>query len=642
LVRLELSGVELTRIVAELNEALTGYYVNNISCIDDATWLMRLHHPSNPEKRLVISTTKGLWLTSYDLPTKPPDPFLSHLRDLLFRGRFISVEQPDVERIVKIRFKIDKCVRTLIAEFFGGGNLLVVDEDARILTILKRIDVRHRKLAQGLHYAPPPPRGRNPFTDLDNLLEGFAGTDLEISRYLGRELALSRKYVEEVLFRVGVNPKARSLTDKQKAKIISEVSGLKDLVLHGKSTILLREGKPVDASPFELKAYAEWECRYTPSFIEAVDEVQTPSLLEELKKREEEPLQKKIEELNRALEAQARSKTELREQANRLREIAEKLKRLGAEEGAEDLPTLLTKFGVEFIRSRGEHLEVKGFAEAIKIPLESSYISAASTLFDAAKKLEAKAKAVEEAEKNLSEKKAALLAEAAKEEAKPLRRVRVRRWFERYRWFFTSKGLLAVGGRDAASNTAILRRHTQESDLVFHADIHGSPFFVLKSGAEADEVSIKECCKAVAAYSSAWKAGISVVDAYWVKPTQIRFTGPSGTYLPKGAFLIEGGRNWVKNVKVDLGIGVSMFDDDLVVVGGPPEALKVRSIAYVTLVPEKGKASDTAKRVKVELMKIVGRELGAKIKEIPLDDFVRALPAGGGRVVSSQLGEQKA
>ena len=636
--------MELTRIVAELNEALSGYYVNNISSIDETTWLIRLHHPSNPEKRLVISTAKGVWLTAYELPTRAPDAFVSHLRELLVRGRFICAEQPDVERIVKIKFHVDGNERTLVAEFFGGGNLLVLDEEGRILTLLKKIEVRHRKVAQGLTYTPPPPRGRSPFAKQDDLLDDYDTSGLEVARYLGRELALSRKYVEEVLFRAGIDPRARTLTEEQKAKIISEISQLKDLILHGgKATILLKEGRAVDASPFELTTYSEWECRHTDSFMEAVDEVQTPTLLEELKKKEEEPLQKKIEELNRALEAQAKRRLELKEQATKLRELAATLTRLGAEGSTEELPKLLTTLNVEYKESRGEYLEIKGFAEPIQLPIRTTPISAASTLFDAAKKVEAKVKAIEEAERNLSERKAQLLAEASKEsETKPLKRARVKKWFERYRWFFTSKGLLAVGGRDAASNTAILRRHTQDNDLVFHADIHGSPFFVLKGGEEADEESIKECCKAVAAYSSAWKAEISALDVYWVKPNQIKFTGPSGTYLPKGAFLIEGEKNWVKNVRVEVGVGVSTLDGDLVVMGGPPEAIKVRSIAYVVLTPEKGKASDVAKRVKAELMKIAGRELGVKIKEIPLDDFIRALPSGGGRIISTQLGEQKA
>ncbi len=29
-----------------------------------------------------------------------------------------------------------------------------------------------------------------------------------------------------------------------------------------------------------------------------------------------------------------------------------------------------------------------------------------------------------------------------------------REWYERYRWFITSEGLLAFGGRDASSNSA--------------------------------------------------------------------------------------------------------------------------------------------------------------------------------------------
>ncbi len=628
-------------MVAELNAALNDYYVNSIGSIDDTTWLIRLHHSTNPEKRLIISLTKGIWLTNYELPTTPPDAFLVGLRKYLLRGRFIKVEQPDVERLVKVRFMVDGVERVLVAEFFGGGNLLVLDEEGCILTLLKKIDVRHRKLAHGLKYVPPPPRGRNPFTDQQNILNGVENTDLEVSRYLGRELALSRKYVEEVLRRSGIDPKARGLTEEQKAKISLEITNLKDLILgaDSKPTLLLKDGKPVDASPFKLTLYSGRDCRHTSSFIEAVDEVQTVSLLEEIKGRREEPIQRRIEELNRALDTQAKTKVKLEEQAKRLREIATALRRTSLE--VRDLPTFLKTLGVEFTESMDENIEVKNFAEPIRLVKTSSPMKAASKFFDAAKALEAKIKAIEDAERRLCEKKTLLLVEAAKEGAKPIKRVREKRWFERYRWFYTSKGLLAVGGRDAASNTAILRRHLHEDDLIFHADIHGSPFYILKGGAEADEESIRECCEAVAAYSSAWRGELSAVDVYWIKPNQLKFTGPSGTYLPKGAFLIEGAKNWVKNVEVCVGVGLTILDGEVIVVGGPPAALKANSVAYATLIPEKGKVSDTAKRVKSELIKAVGRELGLRVKEIPLDDFIRVLPSGGGKIASINRGEQK-
>ncbi|MFN3622310.1 MAG: NFACT family protein, partial [Nitrososphaerales archaeon] len=339
---MELSGIELARVVVELNAALNNYYVNSVGSIDDVTWLIKLHHSTNPEKRLIISLTKGIWLTSYEIPTRPPDAFSAHLREYLLRGRFIKVEQPDVERLVKIWFTIEGVKRVLIAEFFGGGNLLILDAEGRILTLLKKIDMRHRKLARGLQYVPPPPRGRNPFTDQENILKEIGGINLEVSRYLGRELALSRKYVEEILHRADIDPKARIINEEQSAKLRILLINLRDLIFgaESKPTILLKDGKPIDASPFKLTIYSEEDCRYKDSFIEALDEVQTLSLLEELKEREEKPIQKRIEELSRALEAQAKTRLELDEQAKRLRKIAAVLRSTTLE--TKDLPTTLT------------------------------------------------------------------------------------------------------------------------------------------------------------------------------------------------------------------------------------------------------------------------------------------------------------
>ena len=39
---------------------------------------------------------------------------------------------------------------------------------------------------------------------------------------------------------------------------------------------------------------------------------------------------------------------------------------------------------------------------------------------------------------------------------------------------------LAIGGRDAASNSAVVRKHLVKNDKIFHGDIFGSPFFILK------------------------------------------------------------------------------------------------------------------------------------------------------------------
>ena len=108
-----------------------------------------------------------------------------------------------------------------------------------------------------------------------------------------------------------------------------------------------------------------------------------------------------------------------------------------------------------------------------------------------------------------------------------IQHVRNKEWYERYRWFITSDGLLAIGGRDASSNSAIIRKHLEEQDLVFHAEIHGSPFFILKNSHSLDNIdrSLLEVGQATVSFSRAWKDGLYGSDAYWVtQPSKKRST----------------------------------------------------------------------------------------------------------------------
>ena len=56
-----------------------------------------------------------------------------------------------------------------------------------------------------------------------------------------------------------------------------------------------------------------------------------------------------------------------------------------------------------------------------------------------------------------------------------------KKWFMKFRWFTSSDGFLCIGGRDATTNEIIIKKHVDERDLVFHTDLAGSPFFVIKA-----------------------------------------------------------------------------------------------------------------------------------------------------------------
>ena len=104
-----------------------------------------------------------------------------------------------------------------------------------------------------------------------------------------------------------------------------------------------------------------------------------------------------------------------------------------------------------------------------------------SSLFNLAKEMERGLITIENSQSKLQEQIDKLKQQKNK---KPLSSVKVltnKEWYEKYRWFFTSDDLLAIGGKDASSNSVIIRRHLTENDYVFHAEVNGSPFFILQN-----------------------------------------------------------------------------------------------------------------------------------------------------------------
>ncbi len=169
----------------------------------------------------------------------------------------------------------------------------------------------------------------------------------------------------------------------------------------------------------------------------------------------------------------------------------------------------------------------------------------------------------------------------------------------------------------------------QEGDTVYHADLFGSPFFVLKGGKEQSEQEIKQVSRATVTFSSAWKTGLGAADAYWVNPEQVSTAGPTGEYLAHGSFAIKGKKNFVTKNPVELAVGI---DDSGRVVSGPEESIMRIAKAHVAVIPSREKPSDTAKKVLHELAPYATTGGG-----ISVDDVLRMLPGGGGKIIRRRV-----
>jgi len=236
--------------------------------------------------------------------------------------------------------------------------------------------------------------------------------------------------------------------------------------------------------------------------------------------------------------------------------------------------------------------------------------------FELAKKYRKKAHAAKEALRELEKK----LEEAKKkkEKEKPaVKLLREKEWYEKFHWFFTSEGKLALGGRDAQQNDILYSRHIEQNDLFFHADIQGGSVVVLKNGKEASDQEKLEAAQFAACFSKAWSSGFSYVDVYSAKPEQLAKSSP-GEYVAKGAIVVRGEKEWYKRTPLKLRVGLDEKGRVVVV----PAFSKTKLKNELTIVPGKEEKGQVAKKL-------------AKILNVHPDELLSVLPSGKTSVVKA-------
>lgn len=268
----------------------------------------------------------------------------------------------------------------------------------------------------------------------------------------------------------------------------------------------------------------------------------------------------------------------------------------------------------------------------VRIDLRRSVQENASDYFERAKKARKKlagvSRAMEETRKRLAgigEKTQAL------ERAEPAKK-RACAWFEKFHWFVSSDGILVVAGRDAKSNEELLKKHADSSDLYFHADVHGAPHTIAKCGkGSVPEKTREEAARFAAAFSSAWRSGISAVDVYSAKPGQVSKSAPSGEALSTGAFMVYGSREWHRKTPLEFAIGIKEEGGNDIVVSGPPGAVEKQAGVSVRVAQGTEDKGALAKKIKRTLEEKLNRRVLA-----PLDEIISMLPAGGGRIAEKE------
>ncbi|BBL61641.1 ribosome rescue protein RqcH [Methanobrevibacter arboriphilus] len=669
-----MSNVDINAICYELNEILEGARVDKSFQPTKDTVIMRFHVRGTGRVDVVFQAGVRIHTTRYPLDNpKIPPSFPMVLRKHLKGANIVSIKQHNFDRVVEIKIKKEKTY-TLVIELFSKGNIILLDEAGNIVIPLKRKQWSDRDISSKKEYKYPPKRGINPLElQKKDLIQLFNDSNTDLIRTLARS-GLGGVYSEEIVLRSGIDKKTISsnLGDEEINKIYETILDIFNPLKNHKinPNIVIRNDNVSDSSkdlnkinkpkedvlPLNLQLYEdnnEYKREYFDTFNEAADEFFSKRIKDEIKGVQEDIWDKKVGKYEKRLKIQnetlngfkntikvSKQKGDLlyanysqienllnviqnaRSKEYPWKQISKTLKdakKSGMDEA--QIVDSMDKLGNLVLDIDGEKISIDS-----KIPIPENAEMYYEKAKKAKRKIEGALIAIENTEKQL--KKMEDKRDIAMDNIMvPQKRVKKElTWYEKLRWFVTSDNFLVIGGRDANTNEAVVKKYLDNNDIYLHSDIHGASSVVIKTeGNKVNDNTLKESAIFAASFSSAWSKNYGTQDVYWVNPDQVSKTPESGEFVAKGSFIIRGNRNHIRGLNLKIAVGIVDYEGKRIM-AGPVDAVSSHTDNYVIIKPGYTKKEAIAKKI---LHKINEDNI------ISLDDVVRVLPSGKCDIVDS-------
>ena len=645
-----LSSFDIYVIISELQDN-KGNIIDKIYQLTRNEFLIKIKNIQTKQKESIfIRNGEFLCITKkdFEIPQKP-SVFAMTLRKYLSNGRISEITQHEFDRIIKIKISKKEGDFTLIIEFFSEGNIILVSPDGKIIIPLIKQRWAHRSIRGKQDYEPPPSQ-INPFQlTKEKFAEKIKESDTDIVRTLAVNVNLSGPIAEEICARANVEKeiKIEEIDQQTITKLYNALIEFLEVFKKKsfKPVIVKKDGNIINILPFQFKSYEDANFEESDSYSKSLEWF-TDIKKEEIKKKSK--TNKQIEKLNRQLLQQKQAIEDLTKNIeikkfegniiylnyqdcekllNDIKEILEK------KEKEEDISRVNA---IDFVDtfSPTENLLLVNLKNTennffkIRLDFRKTVSENAEKAYNDSKKLSNKLKGAEKSLQKTIEliKQAKKIEEREKEKEVVVKKREKIFWFERFRWFISSEGNIVVGGKDIKTNEQVVKKYLKENDRYAHADIQGAPSIIIKSKGindekiEISEKTLNQACIFAASFSKAWKQ-FAEAQAYWVLPEQVSKTPQSGEFVPKGAFIIRGKRNYY-SCKLELAIGIIKIDDIDKVMCGPIEAIKSASDKYVIIQPGDIKKIDIANKL-------------ANAFGVPVDKVDRVLPPGGAVVVET-------
>lgn len=616
------TALDTLAVVREVR-ALERTHVDKAFDLAEAGWSLALRTRGEGRRELLLVPGRYAALLPFGSErSEELSPFARELRRLLTGATIDRIAEPNGERFLEIAFSRGDTPSELLLslEMFGSGNVTVA-LGGRIAAVAFTRRWAHRLVRVGAEYARPPSRADPWELSEAGIEEILARSRTDLTSTLAARLGLGGPLAEELVVRMEVNgAEPSTLAPAQHARalltVLAELRG--ELGDRPVGYLYSRDSVLVDATPYPSR---RWEVtdgvtqERRASFSDAAREYFRAVVPVPPSPREVEASSQR-KEIERLIERQQQAIEELST------EIA------GLQAGAE---AILAHYGeaqaaIDRARTAGtaeRHVKAELGGRPVVLGITDSPREAAQKLFVEAKRRTAK----------LSGARAALAETAARTVApvppRPqlltgppgLRTVTTKMfWFEKFRWFISSEGAIVIAGRDAPSNDLIVRRNLKDGDHYLHADLHGAASVIVKRPSPpttVGEPTLREAAQWAVSFSKAWRAGLASASAFWVTPDQVSKAAGSGEFVPRGAWVIHGTKNFVRDVPLEIAVGTVRYEGAERWTAAPEAAVQARGEVRVVLRP-----GEERERASVE--RAVAESLGVSRSLLQ-----SLLPAGG-------------
>jgi predicted ribosome quality control (RQC) complex YloA/Tae2 family protein len=622
-----LSGIDVRAVVSEL-QALLPLWINKVFQFGGATMGIRLNGEEHAKHLLIIEPGRRVHLVGeFPKPPKIPPQFAMFLRKHLAGGKVLDIRQHGLSRT--IIFDIGKGGTTLhlIVELYDSGNVILCDSGYVIMRPFSHQRFRDRDIVPGALYSLP---ANDPVLfDEEGFARFLAGENKEIVKALAIGALLGGTYAEFICRETG--------TDKNTPSGSVDASVIRNAIFElihraeaERDPVIAKEG----CVPFVTTETGD--IKKFPTFNEALDAYypakvpKTPGLKKTAVKRSKEEVireyqekalvkfNKKITDLGRAVET-------IYENYQLVAEIIGTLDKACKTRSWQEIEDIVGKNRegpagtIVTVHPADASVELD-LGTRVRIYVHENVEANLGRYYAEIKKYKKKVAGAKVAMEKPLPKRV-----AAKIHAPLLKK----KWYHRFRWFFTSDGVLVLGGRDASQNEELVKKYMEGKDTFIHADVHGASVVIIKGATDR----MDETAAFAASYSGAWRSGHFSADVYAVRPDQVSKTPESGEYVSRGSFIVRGERTYFRDVPLGIAIGLQI-EPEIAVIGGAATSVRQHAKYTVELKPGQYEPNDTAKKVLRILREKIPESEWKSLKSVMNTEKVAGfVPPGGSDII---------